>query len=35
MGADGKNNIKMELREGGRKCIGLIWLMIRTSGGLL
>jgi hypothetical protein len=35
MGADGKGIIKMDLREGERKWIGLIRLMIGTSGGHL
>jgi hypothetical protein len=29
------DNIKMDLREIGWEWIGLIWLMIGTSGGLL
>jgi hypothetical protein len=28
-------NIKMDLREDGMVWIGLIWLRVRTSGGLL
>jgi hypothetical protein len=35
MDADGKSVIKIDLREGERKWIGLIWLMIGTSGGHL
>ena len=30
-----KNNIRMVLKYNGRVWIGLIWLRIRTSGGLL
>jgi hypothetical protein len=29
------NNIKMDLRGDGMVWIGLIWLRVRTSGGLM
>jgi hypothetical protein len=30
-----EDNIKMELKYEGTICVGFIWIMIETNGGLL